>query len=159
MEGHWWRIIDILELTGKSGIVMNPEKFQFCQNTVDFAGFRTSDDDVEPLPKYTDAILQFPKPKTTTDIRSCFGLVNQVAYFAQLRNMLEPFRRFLSPKVPFEWDSELDASFTNSKKAIVDAITEGARIFDINRRTCLRTDWSKSGIGYFLSQKHRTCKS
>ena len=159
MEGHWWRIIDILELAGKSGIVMNPEKFQFCQNTVDFAGFRISDDDVEPLPKYTDAILQFPKPKTTTDIRSWFGLVNQVAHYAQLRNMLEPFRRFLSPKVPFEWDSELDASFTNSKEAIVDAIKEGVRIFDISRRTCLRTDWSKSGIGYFLSQKHCSCES
>ncbi len=106
-----------------------------------------------------DAILQFPTPKTTTDIRSWFGLVNQVAHYAQLRDMLEPFRRFLSPKVPFEWNEELDSVFAKSKESIVNAIREGVRIFDIERRTCLRTDWSKNGIGYFLSQKHCTCES
>lgn len=159
MEGHWWRIIDFLELAGKSGIVMNPEKFQFCEDTVDFAGFRISNSSVEPLPKYIDAILQFPTPKSTTDIRSWFGLVNQVAHYAQLRDMLEPFRRFLSPKVPFEWNEELESIFMKSKDSIIDAIKEGVRIFDINRRTCLRTDFSKSGIGYFLSQKHCTCES
>ena len=78
MEGHWWRIIDFLELAGRNGIILNPEKFQFCQNTVDFAGFRISDVTVEPLPKYLDAIRQFPTPKSITDIRSWFGLVNQV---------------------------------------------------------------------------------
>jgi hypothetical protein len=45
---------------------MNPAKFQFCQDTIDFAGFRISNSDVEPLPKFMDAILQFPTPKTTT---------------------------------------------------------------------------------------------
>ena len=159
MEGHWWRIIDFLELAGNTGIVMNPEKFQFCQGTVDFAGFRISNSSVEPLPKYVDAILQFPTPKSTTDIRSWFGLVNQVAHYAQLRDMLEPFRRFLSPRVPFEWNEELESVFMKTKDSIIDAIKEGVRIFDINRRTCLRTDFSKNGIGYFLSQKHCACDS
>ena len=31
METHWWRIIEYLELLGCSGLVMNPEKFDFCQ--------------------------------------------------------------------------------------------------------------------------------
>ena len=30
-------------------------------------------------------------------------------------------------------------------------------IFDLNRETCLRPDWSKTGIGFFLSQKHCNC--
>jgi hypothetical protein len=33
------------------------------------------------------------------------------------------------------------------------------KIFDITRRTCLRKDWSKNGIGYFLAQKHCGCDS
>ena len=49
--------------------------------------------------------------------------------------------------------------FEHSKKCIIDAIQEGVKIFDITRRTCLRTDWSKKGIGYFLSQKHCDCTS
>ena len=159
MEGHWWRIIDFFELAGRNGIILNPEKFQFCQNTVDFAGFRISDVTVEPLPKYLDAIRQFPTPKSITDIRSWFGLVNQVAHYAQLRQVLDPFRKFLSPKTRFEWNEDLDSAFEESKGLIVEAIQEGVRIFETARRTCLRTDWSKAGIGFFLSQKHCNCES
>ena len=32
-------------------------------------------------------------------------------------------------------------------------------IFDITKRTCLRPDWSRQGIGYYLSQKHCLCQS
>ena len=38
-EANWWRAIEFLELCGKSGIVLNPEKFKFAEETVDFAGF------------------------------------------------------------------------------------------------------------------------
>ena len=39
LEKHWWEIIDYLILVGKNGIVLNPNKFQFCQRDVEFAGF------------------------------------------------------------------------------------------------------------------------
>ena len=157
IETHWWRTIDFLELCGRAGIVLNPEKFQFSQTSVDFAGFRISNDTVEPLPKYLDAIRGFPTPRSLTDIKSWFGMVNQIAHYSKLRNMLEPFRRFLSPKVKFEWNQELDAIFEETKLKIVEAIKDGVQIFDITKRTCLRTDWSKSGLGYLLAQKHCSC--
>ena len=56
--------------------------------------------------------------------------------------------------MPFEWNDELNRIFEYSKECIIYAIKEGVQIFDITRRTFLRTDWSKKGIGYFLSQKH-----
>ena len=89
MEDHWWRVIEFLEVTGNSGVVLNPEKFQFSQKTVDFAGFRVAEDTVEPLPKYLDAIREYPTPKNITDIRSWFGLVNQVSFYAKLRELME----------------------------------------------------------------------
>ena len=160
LEDHWWRAIEFIELCGRSGIVLNsePEKFQFAEPIVDFAGFRITNDNVEPLPKYLDAIRNFPTPTNITDIRSWFGLVNQVSHYAQLRDMMAPFRKFLSPKVKFDWSEELNTVFEESKLKIVEAIKEGVKIFDITKRTCLRTDWSKQGIGYFLAQKHCNCK-
>ena len=159
LEQHWWRTIDYLILCGQNGIILNPDKFQFARKTVDFAGFRVSDSSIEPLPKYTDAIRDFPTPKSTTDIRSWFGLVNQLANYAQLRDMMRPFREFLSPKTPFTWNAELQRLFENSKVAIIDAIKYGVTIYDPKRVTCLRTDWSNLGIGYHLSQKHCDCES
>lgn len=41
----------------------------------------------------------------------------------------------------------------------IDAIKEGVEIFDPTRTTNLRCDWSKKGIGFYLSQKHCDCQS
>ena len=157
LEEHWWRVIEFLEVAGNGGVVLNIDKFQFAQKSVDFAGFRITEDTVEPLPKYLDAIREYPTPSNITDIRSWFGLVNQVSHYAQLRDLMEPFRKFLSLKVKFEWTEELDTLFNRSKSQIVEAIKEGVKIFDPSRRTALMPDWSKTGIGFWLLQKHCEC--
>ena len=159
LEQHWWRTIDFLTRVGQAGIVLNPDKFQFAERSVDFAGFRVSDCTIEPLPKYLDAIRDFPSPTSTTDIRSWFGLVNQVANYAQLRDIMEPFKPFLSPRCKFSWSPQLEEAFQLSKDAITCAIRQGVEIFDKHKRTCLRPDWSRRGIGYFLLQQHCSCPS
>jgi len=63
--------------------------------------------------------------------------VNQVANYAQLRDLLAPVRPFLNPKRKFEWPDKLNTAFTNSKSAIIDAIKHGIEIFDPIQRTCL----------------------
>ena len=83
--------------------------------------------------------------------------MNQVSHYAQLRDCLSPFRKFLSPQVKFEWDDTLRNSFEESKHLIVEAIKEGVKIYDITKKTCLTSDFSKSGIGYLLTQKHCPC--
>ena len=159
LEDHWWRTIDFLTRVGQAGIVLNPDKFQFAEQTVDFAGFRISSSSIEPLPKYIDAIRDFPTPTSTTDVRSWFGLVNQVANYNQLRDLMAPFKPFLSPRYKFQWSNELEKAFQASKTMIIAAIREGVEIFDVHKRTCLRPDWSCKGIGYFLLQQHCDCRS
>jgi len=95
LKAHWWCTIDFLIHVGQSGIVLNPEKFAFAQKIINFAGFRISESTIEPLPKYLDAIQDFPNPTSTTDIRSWFGLINQVANYAQLRDTMAPFKPYL----------------------------------------------------------------
>ena len=159
LEEHWWRTIDFLTRVGQAGIILNPNKFQFAKRSADFAGFHISETDIEPLPKYLDAIRDFPTPTSTTDIRSWFGLVNQVANYAQLRDALTLFKPFLSPRHKFVWSPELEEAFQKSKGVIVEAIRHGVKIFDVKKKTCLRSDWSCRGIGYFLLQQHCGCQS
>ena len=97
----------------------------FVQKSIEFAGFQISESSIEPLPKYLSAIRDFPTPISTTDIRSWFGLVNQVANYAQLRDIMSPFKPFLSPKCQFERTSDLSAAFQPSKDAIIEAIRHG----------------------------------
>ena len=159
LEEHWWRAIDFLILVGTNGVVLNESKLQFAQRIIDFAGFRVTDEKLEPAEKFLNAIRDFPTPSNISGVRSWFGLVHQVAHYNQLIDMMEPFRHLLSPKTKFEWSEELDLIFQKSKEAIIEAIREGVQIFDLMKRTCLRPDFSKKGIGYFLSQKHCDCPS
>ena len=72
---------------------------------------------------------------------------------------MAPFKPFLSPKCSFYWTPELETAFQLSKNSIIQAVRHGVEIFDPSKTTCLRTDWSRQGIGYFLLQKHCSCSS
>ena len=63
IEDHWWRVIDYLILVGNSGIILNPKKFSFARD-IESAGFLITQDNVKPLPKYIDAIANFPIHQT-----------------------------------------------------------------------------------------------
>jgi hypothetical protein len=122
-----------------SGVTLNLEKFRFARDSVEFAGFEITPTTVKP------AIQDFPTPKNLTDVRSWFGLVNQVLYAFSMTPVMELFRARLIPSKTFLW---MDDHFEQSKASIVGDIQEGVTIFDKSRPTCLATDWSKSVVGY-----------
>ena len=41
-------MIDYLELIGKNGVLLNPEKLQFAQKQIDFAGFTITQSEINP---------------------------------------------------------------------------------------------------------------
>ena len=153
----FFKTAQYLELCGKNGIILNPKKFKFAADEVEFAGFNITRTNMRLCHKYLRAIQDYPIPKNLTDIRSWFGLVNQVSYSFSKAKIMEPFRALLKPDSKFEWTDELDRAFKTSKITIVQEIEDGVKIFDKSRTTCLATDWSKSGIGFWLLQKHCTC--
>ena len=146
-----------LELCGNNGITLNPEKFCFASDTVEFAGFEITSNDVRPCQQFLRAITEFPSPKNLTDIRSWFGLINQAAYAFSMATIMAPFRELLKPRQAFYWDHALEEIFQLSKQKIVEEISNGVRIFDKEKPTCLITDWSRTGIGFWLLQKHCQC--
>ena len=148
-----------LDLCGRNGITLNPEKFVFGADPVEFAGFEITRDSVRPSQKYLRVIRSFPTPQNITDIRSWFGLINQVAYTFSMTERMSPFRSLLKPDTPFQWDDTLQKLFEEYKTVILDEVCKGVKIFDKTKPTCLVTDWSKDGIGFWLLQKHCDCQT
>ena len=70
---------------------------------------------------------------------------------------MQPFQQLLKPGTRFVWNDHFNNLFEESKRAIVKEIEEGVHIFDPAKPTCLITDWSKTGIGFWLFQKHCQC--
>ena len=147
-----------LDLCAKNGITLNPKKFQFAQDSVEFAGLTITPTNVKPSTKFLESIQNFPEPKDITGARAWFGLVNQGAYAFAMAKRMQPFRHLLKPKVPFKWTAELSQIFQESKQVIIGEMKEGVRLFEPSRTTCLTTDWSTSGLGFCLLQKYCNCK-
>ena len=157
IEDAFFHTFDYLKLCSDNGIVFNEKKFVFAEEEVEFAGFLITMDGYRPPVKITDAIKKFPSPESLTDIRAWFGLVNQVNYSLAQCDMMAPFRELLSKKNKFYWDETLERLFEESKDRIIALIHEGVKTFEMDRVTCLTTDWSKNGLGFTLSQKHCSC--
>ena len=160
-EASFFRACEFLDRCGRNGIILNPEKFQFAEDTVEFVGFEVGLDGIKPAKKYYAAVNDFPRPVTLSDIRSFFGLVEQVAYTFYSSEVMAPFRELLKPgnavKGKIHWDDNMEEMFKSAKVKIIEAMEEGVRMFDPRLPTAVGSDWSKTGIGHTLSQKHCTC--
>jgi len=95
IESSFWHTVDYLIHCSNNGVVFNPSKFRFSKTEIDFAGFSVTTDGIKPCKSLLDAIASFPKPKSITDARSWFGLVNQVAFGISSSKAMQPFRDLL----------------------------------------------------------------
>ena len=159
IEDSFFNTWDFLTLIASKGIVANVEKFQFCQDIVEFAGLTITSNGVTPSDNMLSAIKNFPTPTDITGARSWFGLINQVSWAYAISPIMQAFRDLIKPNVKFYWDSTLDDLFNKSKTEIVNAVKGGVQSFEPDRRTCLQTDWCRDSIGYLLLQQHCNCTS
>ena len=159
LEESFFRTCEYLSLCSSSGVIFNKKKFQFGQEEVNFLGFKITMDSIKPNPEYLQAILDFPRPRDITGVRSWFGLIQQVAYAFSNAEVMLPFRNLLKPSTEFLWTQELQNSFDKSKDEIVKAVENGVKIYDPSKTTALCTDWSKTGIGFMLLQKECMCET
>ena len=139
-------------------MIFNPKKFQFAKEEVEYAGFVVRNDTIRPTDSYLQAIADFPPPKGISDIRSWYGLVNQVAYSFWKTTVIQPFRELLKPSTKFEWTEQLKEAFVKSKDEIIRLVKHGVKQFQPEKVTCLSTDFSKGGLGWILQQKNCKCE-
>ena len=157
IEKHFWHTWELMETCAINGIVLNESKWQFCQKEIEFAGLTVTNDGVQPSKCTLSAISNFPPPTNLTSARSFFGLVNQVQWAYANGKEMAPFRALVKPNATYSWNDELKQLFENCKARIINQVHKGVKQYDINRMTCLQTDFSRQGLGYLLLQKYCSC--
>ena len=160
LEENMYDVCNMLTTCHNAGLIFNSDKFQFGQETVEFAGLDVTMDGVRPCGKFLEGIKSFPRPDTLSEARSFFGMINQVSYSFAMSSVMEPFRHLLKPDTwaaGFSWTEELEQGFKLAKEKIIEAVSDGVKYFEMGRQTCLATDWSRQGIGFFLMQKWCEC--
>ena len=71
---------------------------------------------------------------------------------------MAPFRELLRPLAAFYSDKKLQKLFKEAREEIVMKVEAGVKMFEMDKVTCLATDWSKEGVGSFMFQKSCNCQ-
>ena len=135
------------------GVTLHKSKSEMCKKEIKFCGYNITGSEVKASEDIVSGIAKFPAPKNITQMRSFFGLCNQIAHFSQdVSQALEPLRPLLKKNVVFRWMPEHDVAFEKAKTLLTSPPV--LTYFDARNPTRLCTDASRlHGLGFTLEQK------
>ena len=88
------------------------EKCEFWLSEVKFLGHVISNRGVAVDPSKTEAVIQWERPKTVTEVRSFLGLAGYYRRFIQnFSRIALPLTKLTRKGSPFKWTDQCEASF------------------------------------------------
>ncbi|GFX82906.1 hypothetical protein TNCV_2640411 [Trichonephila clavipes] len=136
VQEHTTNLRALFERLDYYGLTIKPSKCTFGVDSLKFLGFQVSSEGISPLPDRVNAIQNFPRPNTLTQLRRFLGMFNFYRRFIpKAAHILAPLIKFLeghtnkkkpchpskNPQTPLEWTEEAENSFTAAKTALADA--------------------------------------
>ena len=73
-DEHLEHVREVSERLRKSGLTARPSKCSFGMDEVVYLGYVVGGEKVKPTESKVQAVREFPRPKTSTDVRPFFGL-------------------------------------------------------------------------------------
>ena len=151
-EEHLQRLHEVFEKLASAGLKLKPNKCEFFKPRIEYLGHIMSKDGIETNPRKLGAILNWPRPKTVTQVRSFLGFCNYYHKFIyKFAQIAKPLHKLCSgenasrKKAMVLWDSDCEKSFLELKdrcsKTPILAYANYQKPFKIH------TDASELGLG------------
>lgn len=144
------KLLLVLQRLHDHNIKINLDKCKFFVMEVNFLGHTISKLGISPKSGKMDAILKAPAPKNLTELQAYLGLLNYYGRFIPNLSMeIRKLYDLLRKDVKFDWNSDTQKVFENSKQLIVkNNILE---LYDPNKEIIVSADGSPYGVGAVLS--------
>ena len=128
-------------------------KCAFMQREVEFLGHHIGADGLRMSPDKVGAVQQWPRPTTTTEVRSFLGLANFYRRFVEGYSRLAlPLTELTKDNITFSWGDEQQKAFEALKATLCSAPV--LIIPDQSKPFALSCDACKYSIGAVLQQDH-----
>ena len=108
----------MFEKLTSTGLKLKPSKCEFFKPRIEYLGHIVSKDGIETNPKKIEAILNWPRSKIVTQVRSLLGFCNYYHKFIyKFAQISKPLHKLCSgenasrKKVMVLWDSDCEKSF------------------------------------------------
>ncbi|KAL0533824.1 hypothetical protein IC582_028095 [Cucumis melo] len=149
---HKEHLHQVLETLRANRLYVKFSKCEFWLKKVSFLEHVVSSEGVSVDPTKIEAVTNWPRPSTVSEIRSFLGLAS---YY---RRLVEDFSRIASPLTqltrkgtPFVWSPACESSFQELKQKLVTAPV--LTVLDGSGSFVIYSDASKKGLGCLLMQQ------
>ena len=143
----------VLSKCREKHISLKLKKCCFTSATIDYLGHTIGSGSILPQHAKVEAIMDFPQPTTRKQVKSFLGLIGyyrqHIPAFATVTQPLNAISGNTSPRL-VQWNSTLEKSFKEAKKAFLDAPIISAP--NLNLPYHMHTDACSTGIGAALTQ-------
>ncbi|KAI0493612.1 hypothetical protein KFK09_023731 [Dendrobium nobile] len=141
----------ILETLLDNQLFLNLAKCQFAMKQVHFLGFVLTPNGIQTAPQKITAIMEWPIPKSLSEVHSFHGLANYYHHFIRgFSNIMSPITNCLK-SASFGWTAAQQRSIERIKIALISAPV--LAFLDFEKAFQVDTDASTIGIGAVLSQE------
>ena len=153
-EEHKEHLRLVMERLRNQKLFAKSSKCSFWKREIGFLGHIVSGEGVAADPEKVQAIREWPRPTTVTEVRSFLGLAGYYRKFVKdFSSIAKPLTKLTGKGVPFLWVEETERAFKKLKEALttapVLALPEQGKPYTVY------TDASRVGLGCVLMQDGR----
>ncbi|GBL93950.1 Transposon Tf2-9 polyprotein [Araneus ventricosus] len=146
------RLQRVLKTASEYGLELNIKKCQFLKREIEFLGHRIKDGKLYASPLKIKAVMNFPEPKCTKDIRSYLGLTGYFRKFIPHYSAIaKPLSDLLKKDINFSFGLKERESFNELKQIL--SKEPVLCLYNPKSETEIHTDASIDGFGACLLQK------
>ena len=151
---HLQHIDKTLKILSDNNFTINLRKCTFFQTTVEFLGYKLTQNSLQPLEAKCMAIRHLDYPQNHSQLRAFLGVFtfnrrfnyNAAEILDVLYKMVDPKHK----KKAIIWTEEQKKAFDNAKKALDDSVK--ISFFKPNHHLCIVTDASETALAGVLCQ-------
>jgi len=154
-DEHLRTLREFFERVRNAHLTLKPKKCSIGHGQMDFLGHTLKSDGISPRMESIDKIMEMPRPKNKTQVRSFLGAVNYYRKFIpQGAELMAPLSDLTKKQSPNEvvWGADEEMAFLILKKALTKAPI--LKLPDLSRTFIIQTDASGVGLGCVLMQEY-----
>ena len=153
-EEHRHHLHLVLDTLRQNKLYAKLSKCEFWLEKVNFLGHMVSKDGIEVDPAKVTAIMEWPAPKTQTEVRSFLGLAGYYRRFIKdFAKVARPLTQLLKKGAKIVWNDKCETAFQELKQRLTTAPVLALPSDEGNFE--IYSDASKLGLGCVLMQDGR----
>lgn len=153
-DEHIETLLKVFNILKSANLTVNVAKCKFCKSSLSFLGYIVDKDGLHPNPDKVQSIVDYPRPKNTTEVKRFLGMASWYRRFIQdFSELTAPITELIKgrqKRQSITWTDAAEKSFEVLKQRLITAPVLASPNFD--KPFVLQCDASNYALGCVLTQ-------